>query len=149
MKTVVYRGLRFEGSQRLPKGPGSPGGPSDGAQEANEPREFHGSLTYRQESAAKNKVLESPWCRTLCFHMFFLAHVSKTQFFACFSRKSCSPGGNPLGRGETKSSQNDRKNIGFWKLADQNDRKNRGFCIGAEPKPCFFSRFHTARLTFT
>ena len=64
-----------------------------------------------------------------------------------FFEKFRSPGGNPLGHGETKSSQNDRKNTGFWKHADQSDRKNMWFCIGAVPKPRFFSRFHTAKLT--
>ena len=43
--------------------------------------------------------------------------------------------------------KSDRKNTGFWKRADQKDRKNTGFCIGAKPKPCFFPRFHAARLT--
>ena len=67
-------------------------------------------------NAVKNGASTVPLCRTLCFHVLFLVHVSKTQFFACFSGKICSPGGNPLGHGETKSSQNDRKNTGFWKL---------------------------------
>ena len=89
-------------------GRGSSGGPDDS--------EFHWSLTYRQESAVKNEFSTAPWRRTLCFHMVFIIHVSKTPFFACFSRKICSPGGNPLGHRETKSSQNDRKNTGFWKL---------------------------------
>ena len=114
---------------------------------ADELRKSYESSSWRQEYAGKNEVLASPWCRTLCFHVLFLAHVSRSPFFACFSRKICSPGGNPLGRGETKSSQYDRKNTGFWKHGDQNDHKNTGFCIGAVPKLRFFSCFHTARWT--
>ena len=138
--TVLERNGRFcspaVGESRRPFG------------KADELRKSDESFSWRQEYAGKTEVLASPWCRTLCFHVLVLAHVSKTPFFACFSRKICSPGGNPLGRGETKSSQNDRKNTGFWKLADQNDCKNKGFCIGAEPKPRFFSRFHVAGLSF-
>ena len=73
------------------------GGAQDGAQEANEPREVHGSLTYRQECAVKNEVLESPWCRTLCFHVLFLAHVSRTPNFYMLYEKNLLPGRQSTG----------------------------------------------------
>ena len=124
---------------------GSPGSPSE--RQMNQESLMKAILGDKnmQEKTTSWRV---PGAEPCVFHVFFLVHISKTFFFACFSRKICSPSGNPLGRGETKSSQNDRKNTGFWKLADQNDRKNTGFCIGAEPKPRFFSRFRVARLTF-
>ena len=49
------------------------------------------------------------------FHVFFLIHVSKTRFFACFSGKICSPGGNPLGHGETKTTAK-TQGFGNWLL---------------------------------
>ena len=67
-----------------------------------------------------------PLRRTLCFYVLFLAHVSKTLFFACFSRKSTAQAALQAGLGKTKSGQNDRKNTGFWKPVEQNDRKNVG-----------------------
>ena len=51
---------------------------------ANEPRAFHGSLTYRQENTVKNEVWTILWCRTLCFYVCFLTHVSKTSYFYAY-----------------------------------------------------------------
>ena len=104
---------------------------------ANEPRAFHGSLTYRQENTVKNEVWTIPWCRTLCFYVCFLTHVAKTQFFACFSRRSAARATIQAGPGKTKSGQNDSKNTGFWKPVASKKRKKSGFCVGRARKPRF------------
>ena len=79
MKTVVYTGLRFEGSQKLPKGPGSPRGPSERQMNQESLME---ALLGDKNMQEKTRSWRVPGAEPCVFTIFLISMFPKPFVFA-------------------------------------------------------------------
>ena len=93
----------------------------------DEPREFHGSLTYRQANAAKNKVSRGGGGAEPCVFMcFFLSMFPKPHFLHAFQEKSAAQAAIHWATARPNQTKTTAKTQGFGNWLLKTIVKNQG-----------------------
>ena len=106
------------------------------------------SLFSNKNMRNKTRSWRLPDTETRIFTNMLLWMFPKPHVFSFISYKNCSQGDNPLGHGDTRSSQNDSKNIlVFGNMLIKMNVKTLGSASEQCPNPVLFTGFHVAKST--